>query len=127
MIQLLCWEGYESPRILEPFERRRSTRVLAGTLLSDAGTASDLLAGRAKCDVLNINNAWVDYLTVGGGRFSTEGSQYMFPRSDGILLGGTFDRGVESLEPDQVQTERILRDHRMFFRAMENQRRAVNL
>ena len=59
MIQLLCWEGYESPRILEPFERRRSTRVLAGTLLSDAGTASDLLAGRAKCDVLNINNAWV--------------------------------------------------------------------
>ena len=59
MIRLLCWEGYESPRVLEPFERRRSTRVLADTLLSDAGTASDLLAGRATCDVLNINNAWV--------------------------------------------------------------------
>ena len=59
MIQLLCWEGYESPRILEPFERRRSTRVRAGTLLSDAGTASNLLAGRTSCDVLNINNAWV--------------------------------------------------------------------
>ena len=59
MIQLLCWEGYDSPHILEPFERRRSTRVLARTLLSDAGTASDLLAGRATCDVLNINNAWV--------------------------------------------------------------------
>ena len=59
MIRLLCWEGYESPRILEPFERRRSTRVLAGTLLSDAGTASDLLAGRITCDVLNINNAWI--------------------------------------------------------------------
>ena len=59
MIRLMCWEGYESPRVLEPFERRRSTRVLAGTLLSDAGTASDLLAGRATCDVLNINNAWV--------------------------------------------------------------------
>ena len=69
----------------------------------------------------------VDYLTVGGGRFSTEGSQYMFPRSDGILLGGTFDRGIESLEPDQVQTERILRNHRMFFQAMEDKRRAVNL
>ena len=55
----LCWEGYESPRILEPFERRRSTRILADTLLSDAGTASDLLAGRTTCDVLNINNAWV--------------------------------------------------------------------
>ena len=25
---------------------------------------------------------------------------YMFPRSDGILLGGTHERGVETLEPD---------------------------
>ena len=59
MIQLLCWEGYDSPRVLEPFERRRSTRVRARTLLSDAGTAEDLLAGRTTCDVLNINNAWI--------------------------------------------------------------------
>ena len=59
MIQLLCWEGYESPRVLEPFERRGSTRVHARTLLSDAGTAEDLLTGRVPCDVLNINNAYV--------------------------------------------------------------------
>ena len=59
MIQLLCWEGYESPRVLEPFERRGSTRVHARTLLSDAGTAEDLVAGRTACDVLNINNAWI--------------------------------------------------------------------
>ena len=59
MIDLLCWEGYESSRVLEPFERRRSTRVRARTLLSDAGTAADLLAGRTSCAVLNINNAWV--------------------------------------------------------------------
>ena len=61
----------------------------------------------------------IDYLTVGGGRFSTEGSQYMFPRTDGILLGGTFERGVETLEPDPGQTERILANHREFFGAME--------
>ena len=59
MIQLLCWEGYESPRVLEPFERRGSTRVHARTLLSDAGTAEELVAGRTACDVLNINNAWI--------------------------------------------------------------------
>ena len=59
MISLLCWEGYDSPRVLEPFERRAATRVQVRTLLSDAGTAEDLLAGRAACDVLNINNAWV--------------------------------------------------------------------
>ena len=59
MIQLLCWEGYDSPRVLDRFERRRSTRVRARTLLCDAGTAADLLAGRTTCDVLNINNAWI--------------------------------------------------------------------
>ena len=60
----------------------------------------------------------LDYLTVGGGRFSTGGSQYMFPRSDGVLLGGTFERGVERLEPDPAQTERILSAHQRFFAAM---------
>lgn len=60
----------------------------------------------------------IDYLTVGGGRFSTRGSQYMFPRGDGILLGGTFERGVETLEPDPGETERILADHAAFFGAM---------
>lgn len=59
MIHLLCWEGYDSPRVLEPFERRRSTRVHARTLLSDAAISADLLAGRAACDVLNINNAYI--------------------------------------------------------------------
>ena len=59
MIRLLCWEGYDSPRVLERFERRSSTRVHARTLLSDAESAHDLLAGRTACDVLNINNAWI--------------------------------------------------------------------
>ena len=59
MLRLFCWEGYDSPRVLEPFEHRGSTRVHARTLLSDAGTAHDLLAGRTACDVLNINNAWI--------------------------------------------------------------------
>ena len=60
MIHLRCWEGYDSPRVLGPFERRFSTRVHARTLISDAGTSDDLLSGRAgACDVLNINNAYV--------------------------------------------------------------------
>lgn len=36
------------------------------------------------------------------------GSNYMFPRRDGIVLGGTFDRGDWSLEPDREQTTEIL-------------------
>jgi glycine/D-amino acid oxidase-like deaminating enzyme len=36
---------------------------------------------------------------------------YVFPRRDGVLLGGTFERGVWSLEPSPVETERILKGH----------------
>jgi D-amino-acid oxidase len=39
------------------------------------------------------------------------GSLYMFPRSDGILLGGTFERGASHLEPDADTTARIVRGH----------------
>jgi glycine/D-amino acid oxidase-like deaminating enzyme len=33
---------------------------------------------------------------------------YMFPRTDGLVLGGTFERGNWSLEPDSETTARIL-------------------
>jgi D-amino-acid oxidase len=40
------------------------------------------------------------------------------PRSDGILLGGTFERGNWSVEPDPETEKRILEGHRRFFEAM---------
>jgi D-amino-acid oxidase len=54
----------------------------------------------------------VDYITLPGKGL------YMFPRSDGILLGGTQERGVWTLEPDREAEERILEGHRQFFTAM---------
>ena len=46
----------------------------------------------------------VDYCYLSGGA-------YMFPRRDGIILGGTWDRGDWSLEPDVEQTQELLEDH----------------
>jgi D-amino-acid oxidase len=43
---------------------------------------------------------------------------YMFPRSDGIVLGGTFERGVSTLEPDRAAEDRILAGHAKFFSAL---------
>lgn len=40
---------------------------------------------------------------------------YMFPRSDGIVLGGTFDLDDWSLEPDPATTRRILAHHAALF------------
>ena len=54
----------------------------------------------------------VDYITLG-----PEGL-YMFPRRDGILLGGTHEEGVWTLDPDPVAAERILQGHMKVFREM---------
>jgi len=53
----------------------------------------------------------VDYITIGPGDL------YMMPRQDGIILGGTHERGVWTLEPNPQETERILRgQHDLFSR-----------
>ena len=44
-------------------------------------------------------------------QFSRDNLLYMFPRKDGILLGGTEEEGNSSLEPDPKQTARILAGH----------------
>jgi hypothetical protein len=53
----------------------------------------------------------VDYIVI------TEGL-YMFPRRDGILLGGTFQHGVWSLDVDEDARRRILTGHRALFDGM---------
>lgn len=40
---------------------------------------------------------------------------YMFPRSDGILLGGTHDEGVWSLDVDEAKKQEIIAAHKAFF------------
>jgi glycine/D-amino acid oxidase-like deaminating enzyme len=54
----------------------------------------------------------VQYMTVGPGDI------YMFPRHDGILLGGSHERGVWDLEVDPATTERVLRENAVVFDAM---------
>jgi D-amino-acid oxidase len=54
----------------------------------------------------------IDYVTL------APAGLYMFPRSDGILLGGTFERGNWTLDPDPAAMTRILDGHRRFFAAM---------
>jgi D-amino-acid oxidase len=48
------------------------------------------------------------------------GDYYMFPRSDGILLGGTHERDVWSLEVDREARTRVLAGHREFFESFRS-------
>ena len=45
---------------------------------------------------------------------------YMFPRSDGILLGGTHQTGVWSLDPDLQAKAQIVAEHARIFREMRS-------
>jgi glycine/D-amino acid oxidase-like deaminating enzyme len=46
------------------------------------------------------------------------GPGYMFPRPDGIILGGTFERDVWDTTPDPSDIARIVRSHRRFFEGL---------
>jgi len=58
-----------------------------------------------------LPQAEVDYAMVTGGL-------YMFPRRDGIILGGTFERGVETMEENREAEQRILAGHKRIFEGM---------
>lgn len=55
----------------------------------------------------------IDYITI-------TDATYMFPRSDGILLGGTFEYNNWDLTPDPKETQRILTEQKAFFDAMDD-------
>jgi len=49
-------------------------------------------------------------------RYAFAGSSgYMFPRADGILLGGTFERDEFEASPQPADINRIIRSHKRFF------------
>lgn len=48
-------------------------------------------------------------------RYAFNGAMgYMFPRADGILLGGSYEKGVADPTPQPARTARILERHRAF-------------
>lgn len=52
----------------------------------------------------------IDYITLGPEELGP-GMLYMIPRSDGVLLGGTFGLGDGSATPDAAESQRILDGH----------------
>ncbi len=83
------------------------TGLAAGALFSDP----DVLPIKGQLVVL-APQPEVDYIVVGPGDL------YMMPRQDGILLGGTHERGVWTLEPNPAETERILKGQQLLFDSM---------
>ncbi len=83
------------------------TGLGARTLFDDR----KLIPVRGQLEVL-LPQPEIDYIYLGG-------SAYMFPRRDGIILGGTWDRDRWELEPDPEQTAEILESHAEVMKRMK--------
>jgi glycine/D-amino acid oxidase-like deaminating enzyme len=62
----------------------------------------------------------IDYETNGGAPANQGGFFHMMPRRDGLALGGTSERGVWSLEPNEEARNRIVSGHIQLFTAMRS-------
>jgi D-amino-acid oxidase len=61
----------------------------------------------------------VDYSTSGGPSGAPPGAFiHMMPRTDGIILGGTSERGVATLEPNEEERKRVVGAHIQVFSSM---------
>ena len=85
------------------------TGLAAGALFGDP----DVLPIKGQLTVL-APQPEVDYITIGPGDL------YMMPRQDGIVLGGTHERGEWSLEPNAAEASRILLGHQELFATLAN-------
>lgn len=82
------------------------TGLGAGALFGDAG----IMPMRGQLAIL-LPQAEVDYNVLANGL-------YMFGRRDGIVLGGTFEEGEASLQPDTQDIARIIAGNKAIFDAM---------
>jgi spermidine/putrescine transport system substrate-binding protein len=58
-LNILCWEGYNSAQVLDPFRKSKSAEVKAESLTNDPTMINRLRAGETKVwDLINVNNPW---------------------------------------------------------------------
>ena len=58
-LNILCWEGYNSAQVLDPYRKLTCATVKAESATSDPVMVNKLRAGENKVwDLINVNNAW---------------------------------------------------------------------
>ena len=97
------------PRLKPAYEQLRATNAPYVSQSALQGRRINTIKGQL---TILLPQAEVDYITVGPNDL------YMFPRRDGILLGGTHEEGNWTLEADAEAAQRILQGHMRVFREM---------
>jgi len=58
-LNILCWEGYNSAQVLDPFRQSEGATVKAESLTNDPTMINRLRGGETKVwDLINVNNPW---------------------------------------------------------------------
>jgi len=58
-LNILCWEGYNSAQVLDPFRTEHNATVKAESLTNDPTMINRLRAGETNVwDLINVNNPW---------------------------------------------------------------------
>jgi spermidine/putrescine transport system substrate-binding protein len=58
-LNILCWEGYNSAQVLDPFRQSTGATVKAESLTNDPTMINRLRAGETNVwDLINVNNPW---------------------------------------------------------------------
>jgi spermidine/putrescine transport system substrate-binding protein len=59
LMNILCWEGYNSAQVLDPFRQKHGATVKAESLTNDPTMINRLRAGETNVwDLINVNNPW---------------------------------------------------------------------
>lgn len=108
--QIVFCEFQSLQQILELSEPMviNCTGMGSRTLFGD----SELVPAKGQMTIL-LPQSEVQYLLAIDGE-----TLYMFPRDDGILLGGTFECDVRDLKLNTLEAERIYNEHGSFFENM---------
>jgi spermidine/putrescine transport system substrate-binding protein len=58
-LNILCWEGYNSAEVLDPYRRKTGATIKAESLTNDPTMINRLRAGETNVwDLINVNNPW---------------------------------------------------------------------
>jgi D-amino-acid oxidase len=103
--------------VKELLDRRELMRLPERVIFNCTGLGAHMLFGdkklgpvRGQLEIL-IPQPEIDYIYLNSG--------YMFPRHDGIVLGGTFDHDDWSLEPRADQRDWILNTHKEVMKGLK--------
>ncbi len=103
-------------------DRRELTKLREPLLFNCTGLGARALFGDEELTPIRGQLAFllpqpeIDYMTLGPD------DNYMFPRRDGILLGGSHEMGNWNTEVDPATTDRILRENASLFDGMRTRR-----